>query len=260
LHRTLGYVPFDQSAWLSLPLLYCLRWLSTTNGVNQSRRHIGRERFFEAFEYQLALLEDAPVPFRAFLHLALLDQLAATRFPGEPNGSRFSRFVREFAAWPDTDRVSLHQIQASKLAVRCPRLAAEVDSRLRGWELGARIWRGSEVDPFAGELATVQEATTGEAKAATDLIDRCRYVSLLWMLRNFRAHEGRSPSATFPFEPPMEPYYFLWGLTEPDYRLVIPDQLVRVLTVRAATNLRGWFETEDRDPYDSFPDRKSWIG
>ena len=26
-----------------------------------------------------------------------------------------------------------------------------------------------------------------------------------------------------------------------------------------ATNLRAWFEAEDRDPYDSFPDRKSWI-
>ena len=184
--------------------------------MNPPRRQNSRGRFFAAFERQLALLEDAPQPFRALLHLALLEQLAATRFPGEANGSRFSRFVRDFAAWPDTDRVSLQQVQASKRSPRCPRLTAEVDRRLKGWEHGARIWRGSEIDPFAGELATVQEATADEAKAATDLIDRCRYVSLLWKLRNFRAHEGRSPAAAFPFDQPLEPYYYLRGPDEGD--------------------------------------------
>lgn len=158
--------------------------------MNPPKRQSSRERFFGAFERQLSLLEEAPQPFWTLLHLALLEQLAATRFPGEPNGPRFSRFVRDFAAWSDADRVSLQQVQASKRSSRCPRLTAEVDGRLQGWERGARIWRGSEIDPFAGELATVQEATADEAKAATDVIDRCRYVSLLWKLRNFRAHEG----------------------------------------------------------------------
>jgi hypothetical protein len=73
-----------------------------------------------------------------------------------------------------------------------------VDRRLKGWGLGARIWRGSEIDPFAVELATVQEATPDEAEAATDVIDRCRYASLLWQLRNFRVHEGRSPADLSP--------------------------------------------------------------
>lgn len=227
--------------------------------MTQPRRQSGRDAFFRAFERQLGLLIDAPQPFRTLLHLALLEQLAATRFPGEPNGPRFSRFLRDFAAWPDADRVSLQQVQASKRASRCPGLAEEVDRRLKGWELGARIWRGSEIDPFAGELAMAQEATSDEAKAATDLIDRCRYASLLWKLRNFRAHEGRSPAASFPFAEPLQPYYYLRGPDEGDYRLVIPDELVRALVVRSATNLREWFEAEDRDPYDSFPDRKSWI-
>ena len=237
-----------------------LTWLpAEAIHVNQSQRGIGRERFFGAFERQLGLLADAPQPFRTLLHLALLEQVAATRFPGEPNGPRFSRFVRDFAAWPDADRVSLQQVHASKRASRCPGLAEEVGRRLKGWELGARIWRGSEIDPFAGELATAQEATSDEAKAATDLIDRCRYASLLWRLRNFRAHEGRSPAASFPFQEPLELYYYLHGPDDGDYRLVIPDELVRLLVVRSATNLRAWFETEDRDPYDSFPDRRSWI-
>lgn len=227
--------------------------------MSTTRRHASRETFFATFERQLVLLDNAPQPFRALLHLTLLEQLAATRFPGEPNWSRFARFVREFAAWPDADRVSLQQIQASSRSSGCPRLAAEVSRRLGGWELGARIWRGAEIDPVAGELATVQETTPARAKAATDLIDRCRYVSLLWKLRNFRAHEGRSPTAAFPFDEPLEPYYYLRGPAEGDYRLVIPDDLVRDLTVRGLANLRAWFEAEDRDPYDSFPDRKSWI-
>lgn len=227
--------------------------------MNQAGRHASRDAFFGAFEHQLALLGDAPHSFRALLHLTLLEQLAATRFPGEPNGSRFSSFVREFAAWPDADRVSLQQIQASNRSSQCPRLAAEVDRRLKGWERGAIIWRGSEIDPFAGELATVQEAMPAHAKAATGLIDRCRYVSLLWKLRNFRAHEGRSPDCEFPFEQPPEPYYSLRGFPDADYRLTIPDALVEVLALRAAANLRAWFETEDRDPYDSFPDRKCWV-
>lgn len=205
-----------------------------------TKRQSNRDRLFGAFERQLAWLGDATQPLRVLLHLALLEQLAATRFPGEPNGPRFSRFGRECAAWPDADRVSLQQIEASSQSSGCPRLAAEVGRRLKGWELGGRIWRGSEIDPFAGELATVQEVTPADADSATKLIDRCRYTSLLWKLRNFRAHEGRSPTAAFPFDEPLEPYYYLRGPAEGDYRLVIPNDLVRDLTVRGSlTCARG---------------------
>lgn len=218
-----------------------------------------RPDFFAELDRQLALLDGAPPAFATTLRFALLEVMAAARYPNQSNGKRFVALVRLFADWSDGDRVSLQQIQASQRSADCPALRAEINRRLDGWERGARIWRGSEKDPFAMELATIQEATADPQKVATDLIDRCGYVSLLWKLRNFRAHEGRSPASEFPFEQPPEPYYYLRGLSEEDYRLVMPDALVRVIALRCAANLRVWFETEDRDPYDSFPDLKSWI-
>lgn len=218
-----------------------------------------RPDFFSEFDRQLALLDGAPAAFAMTLRFALLEVMAAALHPKQSNGKRFVALVRIFADWPDTDRVSLQQIQASKRSAKCPALRAEVDRRLHGWELGARIWRGSEKDPFADELTAIAEPTVDEAKVAADLIDRCRYVSLLWKLRNFRAHESHSPASEFPFDQPPEPYYYLRGLSEGDYRLVTPDALVRVIALRCAANLRVWFETKDRDPYDSFPDLKSWI-
>lgn len=219
-----------------------------------------RPGFFAELDRQLALLEGAPLAFARTLRFALLEVLATARYPHDrSNGRRFMALIRTFSDWPDADRVSLQQLQVSKRSAGCPTLRADVDRRLEGWERGARIWRGSEIDPFAGELATVQEATVEQQKHATDLIDRGRYVSLLWKLRNFRAHEGRNPTPGFPFEEPEEPYYSLWGFPEAHYRLVIPDGLVRALALRCAANLRLWVENEDRDPYDSFPDLRSWI-
>lgn len=145
--------------------------------------------------------------------------LAAARFPKQGNGKRFVALVRTFAGWPDAERVSLQQIQASKRSSKCPALKAEVARRLDGWERGALTWHGPQIDPLAEELTGIAESTTDEATAATDLLDRCGYVSLLWQLRNFRVHEGRSPASEFPLnQQPLVPYYSLWGLSEARYQ------------------------------------------
>lgn len=137
----------------------------------------------------------------------------------------------------------------------CQDLKAEVESRIREWPYG-RILRPSEADPLVEELNWFDQGKCSK------LIERARYASLLWNMRNFAVHEFISvPGKGTAISPDSStPYYHGYTVSQShSWELYIPSEVLSRLVLSCSDNLKRDFKQKERNPYDSFEFGSSWF-
>ncbi|HUW20632.1 MAG TPA: hypothetical protein VMW16_15145 [Sedimentisphaerales bacterium] len=207
------------------------------------------ESFFGWLANQREDIDKLPEHFRRMLLLSLLDTLSKCAFPKErKNWERFVDFIDHYSDWKYKDYVSLPQLRYLLFeAEGCEELKREVEARIRNWPHG-RILRPCEADPHLNELDRFRCGMWHEQ------IERARYTSLLWKMRNFAVHEFRSPGRGWAFSNDnTTPYYH--GLLDEkgsfqSWELVIPCEVVSGIVKNCSENVKREFEQKGVDPYD----------
>ena len=206
---------------------------------------------------------------RRILLLSLLDTLARCAFPKHSNKKRFVCLIDCYSGWEHKDYVSLPQLRyLLHKTNECQDLKAEVESRIRKWPKH-RILRPDEADPLMGELDQFRQGKCGQSN-----IEKARYASLLWKMRNFAVHEFRTPGQGMPLSNDNStPYYHGCSVMgfQPDsgkpyilpeshsWELYIPPEVVSSLVLSCSDNLKRDFKQKGRNPYDSFNFGSSWF-
>lgn len=113
----------------------------------------------------------------------MIDGLSSIRYRRKLGaGARFVKFVRQYARWPEGERVSLPQ---AKLYLETyggnVELLKEVSRRLEAWQSGQI--QDLTHDPFPNELS-----------GSGDVLQGCQHLWLLWALRNSLLHGFRHPA------------------------------------------------------------------
>jgi len=214
--------------------------------------------FFGWVSEQRKNIDKLPDHFRRILLLSLLDTLSKCAFHREKgNRKRFVDLIDQYSNWKYKDYVSLPQLRFLLLEVGgCEELKRKVETRISKWPHG-RILRPDETDPHLNELDRFRCGIWHEQ------IEKARYPSLLWRMRNFAVHEFRSPGRGWAFsDDNTTPYYH--GLLDEkgsfqSWELVIPCEVVSRIVQDCSENLKAKFEQEGFDPNASFTFGSSWY-
>lgn len=214
--------------------------------------------FFQWVADQQKEINKLPEHFRRILLSSLLDTLSKCAFPKEkPNWKRFVHLIDYYSEWEHKDYVSLPQLRYLLLKVQsCQNLKREVEERINKWPYG-KVLRPDEADPHLNELHRFRCGIWQEQ------IERARYPSLLWQMRNFAVHEFRSPGRGWAFsDDNTTPYYH--GLLDEkgsfqSWELVIPCEVTSGIVQKCSENLKAEFEQKGLDPYNSFNFGSSWY-
>lgn len=229
------------------------------------------EHFFKWVGNRRAEIDTYPddYNYRTILLLALLDTLSKCAFPKEKqNKIRFVKLIDEFSNWEDRNLVSLPQLQYllddSLEYAHCKKLEREVKAKISKWKSGA-VLAARERDPLADELKAIDNWND----ECLRLIEKARYASLLWILRNSavhtfsnpgrdafnRAQHWREPAAfymRFCPEPAQQPQHYIW-------RLIIPVEVLSKIVLDTSEHLKKHFAENKTDPFASFNFEPSWY-
>ncbi len=218
------------------------------------------ESFFGLAANQREEIDKLLERFRRILLLSLLDTLSKCAFPKErKNQKRFVDLIDHYSGWKCKDYVSLPQLRYLLLeAEGCKDLKREVETRISKWPHG-RILRPHEADPHLNELDRFR---CGIWHAQ---IERARYPSLLWRMRNLAVHEFRNPGKGWAIsDDNSTPYYH--GCLEQEqngsfktWELYMPCEVVSRIVQKCSENLKAEFEQKGLDPNDSFNFGSSWY-
>jgi len=219
------------------------------------------ESFFKWVADQRGEIDKLPNHFSRILLLSLLDTLARCARPTEKsNRNRFVNFIDSYSDWVHKDRVSLPQLRYllsdEPKAIKCEQLLREVESRLSRWGYG-KILRPEEADPLSKDLDRFNQGK------CENLIERARYASLLWTMRNFAVHEFRDPGQGWSISDDNTSPYYHGHLNSPSnqhsWELYIPCEVISMLVLSCSEGLKRCFARETRNPYDSFSFGSSWF-
>jgi len=147
--------------------------------------------FYGWVEDQRKEIDKLPQHFHRILLLSLLDTLSKCAFPRErKNRKRFVDLIDHYSDCKYKDYVSLPQLRYLLLDEtkegEYQVLKSEIEGRIKKWPRG-NILRPDKADPRLCELSSFVCNKCGE------LIEKARYASLVWKMRNFAVHEFRSP-------------------------------------------------------------------
>lgn len=219
------------------------------------------ESFFKWVTDQIGEIDKLPNHFRRILLVSLLDTLARCAYPAEKNNrNRFVNLIDSYSDWIDKDRVSLPQLRyvlsGEPEAIECRELLREVESRLSRWSYG-KILRPEEADPLSKDLDRFKQGKCEK------LIERVRYTSLLWTMRNFAVHEFRDPGQGWSISDDNTSPYYHGHLNGPSnqhsWELYIPCEVISMLVLSCSEGLKRYFERERLNPYDRFNFGSSWF-
>jgi hypothetical protein len=215
--------------------------------------------YFEWVRDQRKEIDKFPERFRRILLLSLLDSLSKCAFPKEGgNKRRFVNLIDQYSGWKHKDCVSLPQLRYLLIKTgSCANLLRHVQERMNEWFKG-RILRPEESDLRLNELENLK------CSACEDLIEKARYASLLWQMRNFAVHEFRRAGEGMAAisDDHSSPYYH--GCLEPDgsfrsWELYVPSEVISQVVQKCSDNLEKKLRSEGRDPYDAFSYGSSWY-
>jgi len=218
------------------------------------------ESFFGWVANQREKIDKLPEHFRRILLLALLDTLSKCAFPKERyNWKRFVNLIDCYSQWECRDYVSLPQLQYLLCeAEGCQDLKGEVEKRISNWPHG-RILRPNEADPHLNELDRFRCGIWHEQ------IERARYPSLLWRMRNLAVHEFRNPGKGWAISNDNSTPYYHGCLGQEQngsfktWELYMPCEVVSRIVQKCSENLKAEFEQKGFDPYASFNFGSSWY-
>jgi hypothetical protein len=201
--------------------------------------------------------------FKRILYLILLDALAKSRYPNEKeNKKKFVDFIDNYSGWDLKNRYSIRQLELLINSDRFPKnvpdivhLRAVIKSRLEKWPQHSGIFFPKEVDPTREELFYLFNPKLFKQ------IEKVRYPSLLWKLRNSLVHEFRNKGEGFDFKwNGHSPYYHkvIIGNFE-TWVLFFPTNLFSELINTSKRNLWKYFDINNKDPWTSFPYAYEWF-
>jgi hypothetical protein len=149
--------------------------------------------------------------FKRILLLSLLDALARCAYPNmKINRDRFVCLIDSFTQWSDKDRYSLQQLKFclddlpnSSKYPSFDDLMEEVNIRLQKWPEVNQFLFPKDVDPNPQEL---ERFFSGGIEQK---LEKVRYPSLVWVIRNYAVHELSHPGAGVDFHLHRpDPYYY----------------------------------------------------
>lgn len=203
--------------------------------------------------------------FKRALLLSLLDTLARCAYPNtRKNRDRFVGLIDAYSQWSDRDRYSLRQlhfclkdIQDPSKYPTLPNLLLEVQARLQRWPAELQLLFPKDVDPTRQELQSFIVGDIGR------VIEKVRYPSLVWVIRNYAVHELSHPGGGMDFDIGRpDPYYH--HLTQAEtgqgsWELFFPVECISKLVADSATNLRLHLLQNKVNPWNSFVRKADWY-
>jgi hypothetical protein len=168
--------------------------MTTTENINAF--------FTRVSETQTAIESIGDPFFKRALLLSLLDALARCASPNiKSNRERFVNLIDTYSQWSDTNRYSLQQLHFCLINIHdtsryptLPSLIQEVQTRLRQWTTENKLLLPKDVDPTRQEL---QSFIVGDIDK---VIEKVRYPSLVWVIRNYAVHELSHPGGGMDFK------------------------------------------------------------
>ena len=203
--------------------------------------------------------------FKRALLLSLLDALASCAYPSvKINRNRFVSIIDTYSQWSDKDRYSLRQLYFCLNDIRdpskyptLPSLKQEVQARLGRWPAESQLLFPKDVDPTRQEL---QSFIVGDIDR---VIEKVRYPSLVWVIRNYAVHELSHPGGGMDFDIGRpDPYYHQLTQFETGQRsweLFFPIEFISKLVTDSATNLQQHFLQNKVNPWTSFVRKANWY-
>jgi hypothetical protein len=132
----------------------------------------------------------------------------------------------------------------------------EVENRINKWFKG-RILRPEESDPASHELNKFKCAN------CENLVEKARYASLLWQMRNIALHEFRRAGEGTAAISDDHSTPYIHGLLDLNgsysWELYIPSDVISQIVKKCSDNLEEELKRKCYDPYDSFCYGSSWY-
>jgi len=229
------------------------------------------ETFFGFFEKQLAAIAnidgDSQELFQKILYVSLIDALSVSIFPRKSNRDRFVFAVRQFAPRDYWDKVSIPHLHRLLHVLPDPayeQLRREVNSDLSDWPHdGGPIPVSRDLD-----LAHIRKAARLKLSGTSVSLESLTHIHLLWSCRNRLVHELRGSGYGMEVSDRDEPYYL--GVTDIDatdcedrnsvsLELVYPGAFLHDVCKSMLTGLRGYFTSNELDPYQSYTFGSHWL-
>ena len=210
------------------------------------------DKFCNFTNSTLSQISICPEQFRPILLLALLDTLSKAAHPEirDSNRERFITLIDEFSGWAYGNHVSV--VQLSFLLKDESDLKSLVSDSISKYVPGS-ILRPEDADK------PIEELSKHCCEAELPLLERARYVSLLWTMRNSLAHSLKSPgNATRLSKYNSTPYYH-YDLGTSSWELHIDAQVLVDLVKAVISNLSDHFEKNGINPYESFSWSSNWF-
>jgi len=195
--------------------------------------------------------------YRRILLLSLLDTLSKCAFPNESkNRKRFVKLIDCHADWKYKDYVNLPQLQYLLKRSACTDLRKEVENRVNKWRKGTTL-RPEEAD------VSIHELDNFKCSKCEDLIEKARYPSLLWRMRNVAVHEFRRPGRGMAAISNDHSTPYVHGSLELNgshsWEFYVPSEVISQIAKKCSENLEVDLKRKCYDPYDSFCYGSSWY-
>jgi hypothetical protein len=172
-------------------------------------------RFAEVYRRHLSLvasLEPADADLllhRKLVMFSILDALSRAVFPNSANRGRFVSLLRQFATWPESERISLPHLV--RLLSRSPdpgldELRAFAGNALGRWLPGHVVPLSEDPDP-AQVLAHLPTDASLQVRIARVQLGRLQHAELFYTYRNSLVHELRTPAHDLRLWETPDPHY-----------------------------------------------------
>jgi len=191
------------------------------------------------------------IHFQSLLILSLLDTLSKSVFPTNRNNrERFITLLDRFSNWNYRQFVSLSQLDY--LINNNSDLKSFLRAKINKYP-DSVILRPEEADVSCDEIS--KYCSTDELL----LVEKARYVSLLWTLRNSLAHSFMPPGNGMAISNNNSTPYYHESMLKGHWDLYIHPQVLALITRQTISNVADYFESNGINPYESFPWTSNWY-
>ncbi|MGG0277800.1 hypothetical protein [Bacillus rhizoplanae] len=233
-------------------------YLSVVNEIRDSINVIQGKRYIENHKKTLLF--------------SVIDMLSKGVYGNRLGNNRttmFEKFILEFCAWENAQRISLQQ-----LVHLLDKTEEGKFSRLKDFaKTELYQYPDSQPVPFSYD-PTYKRLKELMPKGETTILGvelkSLSHVSLLWKLRNSLVHEARSKGGTKLFDDDVQPHYVHYStfgtddegnliVTKETWEMYHPVGFFNKMIDIALTNVRTYLEAHSINPYDNYDFDPLWV-
>jgi hypothetical protein len=233
------------------------------------------EHYTGSFRKQLAViqaLECANSPKlglqQKILYVAVLDALSKSIYPNKGNRDRFISFIRRFADWKESEKVSLPHLHRLFTLVPDPEYEAVrkyANRELAKWVAGAVVHLDQDPDVHEVRKYWPKPQEHRTPLPGIDL-EKLQHGGLLYTYRNSLVHEYRALGYGIEFPDDTAPYYMTMDDMDADgnivqggWELVYPTHYFLQITNTCLTNLEKYLNDNGLNPLSSYDLGSYWL-